>query len=184
MGEVARSVKSRTYPFSQLANTLLQREQLKVMWMRYPDMSNELDFSGGRRDWNEVSRAEKYFPEISELQSGLLINHIDYLILTISIDDRIVLRTPHSWYKLTSTEKIAIGVYFQNMLGLTKSAKIIANYIPNQVERWGKMRFKGDAECVRSRWAHDLVRETYRDASFARVSPLNSPSKSVCTTHQ
>jgi len=31
MGEVARSVTSHVYPFSQLANTLIQREQLKVV---------------------------------------------------------------------------------------------------------------------------------------------------------
>ena len=73
MGEVARSVTSRVYPFSQLANTLIQREQLKVVRMRYPDMSQELDYSGERRDWNEVSRAEMYFPEISKFKSAAVI---------------------------------------------------------------------------------------------------------------
>ena len=148
MGEVARSITSRIYPFSQLANTLIQREQLKVVRMRYPDLDQELDYSGQRRDWNEVSRAEKYFPDIN---------------------DWIVLWTPHSWYKLTSTEKVAIGVYFRALLGLEASPRTIGSYVPDQVERWGKMRFKGDAECVRSRWAHEAVRETYRDASFARL---------------
>jgi len=66
MGEVARSVTSHTYPFSQLANTLLQREQLKVVWMLYPDMSSALNFSGGHHDWNDVSHAETYIPELSE----------------------------------------------------------------------------------------------------------------------
>ena len=42
-------------------------------------------------------------------------------------------------------------------------------YLPDKIERWGKIRFKGDAESVRSRWAHMLVRETSRDASFARL---------------
>ena len=72
MGEVARSVTSCTHPFSQLAKTLLQREQLKVVRMRYPDMSNELDYSVGRRDWNDTSRAETYFPQISECKSDLI----------------------------------------------------------------------------------------------------------------
>lgn len=149
MGEVARSVTSRTYPFSQLVNTLLQREQLKVMRMKYPDMKEDLDYTRGRRDWNVISSAEKCFPDV---------------------DDRIILWTPHGWYKLTPTEKVAIGVYFKNLLGLAASSKLIAKYIPDKVERWGKIRFKRDAECVRSRWAHDLVRGTHRDASFARVS--------------
>jgi len=65
MGEVARSVTSRTYPFSQLVKTLLQHEQIKVVRMRYADMSPELNYSGGQQDWNNNSRAEKYFPDIS-----------------------------------------------------------------------------------------------------------------------
>jgi len=65
MGEVARSVTSCVYPFAQLANTLLQQEQLKVMQMWYPDLSKELDYSGGRCNWSRISSAEKYFPEIN-----------------------------------------------------------------------------------------------------------------------
>ena len=66
MGEVAQSVTSCVYPFSQLANMLLQHEQLKVVWMRYPDMSDELDYSGGRCDWDNLSCMERYFPEIND----------------------------------------------------------------------------------------------------------------------
>ena len=57
---------------------------------------------------------------------------------------------------------------FIALLGLTVSPKLIAKYLPDKVEWWGKMRFRGDAECVRSCWAHESVRETHRDASFAR----------------
>ena len=60
-------------------------------------------------------------------------------------------------------------MYFKNLLGLTASSKSIAKYLPDRVEWWGKMRFKGDAECIRSRWAHEMVKEIYRDASFARL---------------
>ena len=34
--------------------------------MRYPYLSEELDYSGGRRDWSEISSAEKYFPEVND----------------------------------------------------------------------------------------------------------------------
>lgn len=77
MGEVARSVTSRMYPFAQLANTLMQREQLKVVQMRYPDLKQDLDYSGDRRAWNEVSRAEKYFPEISEFKPAPILKYIN-----------------------------------------------------------------------------------------------------------
>ena len=130
MGEVTRSVTLHIYPFSQLANMLLQREQLKVMWMRYPDMKDDLDYSREHRDWNAISSGERSFPDIN---------------------DQIVLQMPHGWYKLSPTEKVAIGVYFQNLLGLTASPRLIAKYLPDKVEWWGKMRFRGDAECVQSR---------------------------------
>ena len=67
-------------------------------------MNQELDHSGDHRNWDKVTHAEKYFPDIN---------------------DQIVLRTPHGWYRLTSTEKVAIGVYFKGLLGLTASSKLI-----------------------------------------------------------
>lgn len=66
MGEVARSVTSRQYPFAQLAKTLIQREQLKILRMRYPDMSDGLDFSEPVRDWNSTTHAEKFFPDVGQ----------------------------------------------------------------------------------------------------------------------
>ena len=60
-------------------------------------------------------------------------------------------------------------MYFKNLLGLTASLKSIVKYLPDWVEWWGKMQFKGDAECIRSCWAHKVVKEIYRDASFARL---------------
>ena len=73
----------------------------------------ELDYSGGRHDWDEISSAEKYFPEIN---------------------DRVVLRTPRSWYNLMPLEKVAIGVYSKNLLGIAATAKSIAKYVPDKVE--------------------------------------------------
>src|SRR6267154_5498792 len=93
------------------------------------------------------------------------------------------LQTPHSQYELTPPppKKVAIGAYFQQLLGCAAS-KLIAKYIPDKVGQWAKTRSKGDAECVRSHWAHESVREPYRDASFARVSLLN-PSFDCQLTH-
>ena len=109
MGKVAQGITSHTYPFSQLANMLLQQEQLKAIWMMYPDMSDELNFSGQGHDWNDMSHAETYFPEISELKSNPIMKYIDYRTLNTSIDDWVVLQTPHGWYQLTLTEKVVFG---------------------------------------------------------------------------
>jgi len=81
--------------------------------MKYPDMDEELNYSEQHRNWNEISHSEKYFP---------------------AINDRVVLRTPHSGHKLTSTKKVAIGVYFRGLLGLKASARSIGGYLPAQVE--------------------------------------------------
>jgi len=116
--------------------------------MKYLDMDEELNYSEQHCDWNEISRSEKYFP---------------------AINNWVVLWTPHGGYNLTSTEKAVISIYFQGLLGLKASVKSIGSYLPDQVEQWGKMHFKGNAKCVRSCWAHEAVRETYCDASFARL---------------
>ena len=97
MGDVVRSVTSRSYPFSQLANTLLQCEQLKVVQMLYPDMKDGLNYAKPHRDWDIILRAEMYYP---------------------NINDRIVLQTPHDQYQIQPNEKVAIAVYFKNYLEL------------------------------------------------------------------
>ena len=150
MGKVAWSMTSCTYPFSQLTNTLLQHEQLKVMHMKYPNMKHGLDFSRECCNWHVISKAEKCFPKINT---------------------QVLLQTLHAWYRLTHTEKVAIRVYFKNLLGFAVSSKLIAKYVPDRVERWGKIHFKGDVEYVRSHWALESVQETHCDVSFAHISP-------------
>jgi hypothetical protein len=130
MGEVACSVTSCIYTFLQLANTLIQCKQLKVVQMQYPDMNQELNYSEECCDWNEISYVEMYFPDINNC---------------------IILWTPHGQYTLTSTKKVTIAMYFWGLLELKASLQFIKKYLPDQVKQWGKMHFKGDAECVRSR---------------------------------
>lgn len=58
MGEVVQRVTSRLYPFSQLANTLIQREQLKVVQMKYPNLKHSLEYAEYRRDRDVISAGE------------------------------------------------------------------------------------------------------------------------------
>lgn len=69
MGEVTHSVTSQQYPFTQLARTLMQQEQLKILQMQYPDMSVSLDFSEPVQDWNTTTHVKKFFLEISQWYS-------------------------------------------------------------------------------------------------------------------
>ena len=41
------------------------------------------------------------------------------------------------------------------------------------------MRFKGDAECVRSHWAHEAVKETYHGASFVRLELVIDSTRTI-----
>ena len=66
MGEVTWSVTLCVYLFLLTANMLLQHEQLKVMWMRYLDMKDDLDYSREHCNWNAISSAERCFPEIND----------------------------------------------------------------------------------------------------------------------
>ena len=94
------------------------------------------------------------------------------LLLILFTDDRIVLRTPRSVYTLKPNEKMAIAVYFVQQLSIAVKSKRLMRYLPDQIERWGKIRIIGESECVRSIYGQRSVGETHRDASFARVSPI------------
>ena len=69
MGEVTRSITSQQYPFAQLAMTLMRREQLKVLRMRYHDIKDDLDYSDPPRDWNTTTQAERFVPEVGTCDS-------------------------------------------------------------------------------------------------------------------
>ena len=68
---------------------------------------------------------------------------------------------------------MAIAVYFTQQLSISVTAKRLIRYLPDQVERWGKIRIIGESECVQSIYGRKSVGETRRDASFARVSLIH-----------
>ena len=111
-------------------------------------MMNDLEYAKPCRDWDMISRAEKYYPKIN---------------------DRIVLRTPHDQYRLKQNEKVVIAVYFKSYLELEISPQQLSKYLPDVVDQWGKIWIKGDPEVVHSEWAQRDVNEKHRDASYARV---------------
>jgi len=85
-------------------------------------MKDTLEYSKPRRDWNIISRAEEYCPDIN---------------------DHIVLQTPHDQYRLQQNEKVAIAVYFKNYLELNISPRRLSKYIPDVVHQWGRSGSKG-----------------------------------------
>ena len=109
--------------------------------MLYPDMKDGLNYAKPPRDWDIISRAEMYYP---------------------NINDRIVLRTPHDQYQIQPNEKVAIAVYFKNYLELEISPQRLSKFIPDMADRWGKIRIKGDPETVHSAWAQRNVNERHR----------------------
>ena len=95
------------------------------------------------------------------------------LLLNIFTDNRIILRTLHSVHTLTSKGKIAIAVYYAQQVSPSRKMKRLTHYLPNTVDKWGKIRIIGESECVRSVYGQISVGENRRDASFARVSLIN-----------
>ena len=142
VGDIVRSFTSQLYPFSQLANTLIQREQLNVVQMKYPDLRHSLEYAKPRRNWDVISRPKRRHPYIN---------------------DRIALRTPRDdQYRLQQNEKVAITVYFKNYLELKISPQRLSKYISDVVHWWGKIRIKGDSETVYSEWAQRNLNEKHR----------------------
>lgn len=74
---------------------------------------------------------------------------------------------------LTSKEKTAIAVYFAQQTPNPTEVKRLTRHLPNQVDKWGKIRIIGESECVQSVYGQNSAGENCRDASFARVSPIN-----------
>lgn len=55
---------------------------------------------------------------------------------------------------------MAIAVYFTQQLSIPVTAKRLIRYLPDQVDRWGKIRIIGESECERSVYAQNSARET------------------------
>ena len=88
-----------------------------------------------------------------------------------AINDCVVLRMPHDWYRLHPNEKVATAVYFKNYLELEISPRRLSKYVPDMADRWGKIRIKGEPETVHGAWAQRNVNERHRDALFAIRMP-------------
>jgi hypothetical protein len=65
MGKIARSIKSRQYPFSQLAETVKKGEQIKVLAIKY-GLEKELFLTDKRCNWSVEGKQERMIPEISK----------------------------------------------------------------------------------------------------------------------
>jgi hypothetical protein len=64
MGRIARSITSRQYPFSQLAETVKRTEQIKVVALRY-GLEDQLKLERTRRDWSRLGAQETMLLDIS-----------------------------------------------------------------------------------------------------------------------
>ena len=54
--------------------TLMRREQLKALRMRYHDIKDDLDYSDPPRDWNTATQAEMFFPDVVRAAVGTPLN--------------------------------------------------------------------------------------------------------------
>jgi len=65
MGLIARSVKSKRFPFSQLARGAKKMEQIKMVAMKY-QLEDELNLRRKRRDWSVLGADEEMLLHISK----------------------------------------------------------------------------------------------------------------------
>ncbi|PVF91126.1 hypothetical protein CPB86DRAFT_720040 [Serendipita vermifera] len=166
MGTIARSVKSRRLPFSQLAETVKVREQMKTIAIRY-NLPRELSIKRTRRDWSSLSGTECMFPEINKY-------HPSPNSCSPPADDTTVLMSPRQdEFAWEEYHRKLVAAYFKQELGLTSTIPTIMKEVPKKVTRWGKFRVFGESQIIRCKWAGDrLSQDQVRDASFVRVELL------------
>lgn len=149
MGQIARSVKSLHFPFSQLSNTVLQMERLKMMQYLYDFSDKEMCFSTPR-NLEELSGNERMIQTLSETT---------------------VLRSPMQRdFMLPEDIRKTLAHYLRSQLPHRIPIKVILSALPSTVLCVGKIRVRGEKESICGTWAKKSTsKEKFRDSSFIRL---------------
>jgi len=78
MGLIGRSIKSKRYPFSQLAKSMKKMEQLKLVAMKY-ELWDFLKLDNRRRNWDKLQGDEIMYPDISKFPFVRCLHPLTYL---------------------------------------------------------------------------------------------------------
>jgi hypothetical protein len=159
---IGSSVKSRRYPYANIARRIRDVAQLRVIRDIF-DLRDTVGFGRTRASADEKEELSSEQLQACEYGSSF------YEIVTyIYADPGLMLLTPFS-------EPLVITTQLRNKIikYLATAFRIPAatskRFIPSTLKQWGRMRIAGGGDLIHARGYHKL-RIDGRDASFIRVS--------------
>jgi hypothetical protein len=158
---VGASVKSRRYPYANIARRLRDVAQLKIIRELY-DLHDIVQFGQARTSAEECEiLSADQLPDCRSSQCALAV------YANIFLDPGRLLLTPSS-IPLTVTTQIRNKIIKYLVTAFCVPAATSKQFIPPTLKQWGRMRITGGGDLIQARGYHKL-RMDGRDASFVRV---------------
>jgi hypothetical protein len=158
---IGASVKSRRYPYANIARRIRDVAQLRVIREIY-DLHNRIRFGRIRR-----SKEEKEELCSDQLPDCKSIKQICPIHIYSLVDPGQLLLTPSS-QRLVVTTQLRNQIIKYLATAFNIPAATSKGFIPTSLEQWARMRIAGGGDLIHARGYHKL-RVDGRDASFVRV---------------
>lgn len=163
---IGASVKSRRYPYTNIANRIRDVAQLRIIREIY-NLRDTVTFGNTRASIEE-----------EELRNGEVGNGEQFpdcefftcwrTCTDIYLDPGLSLLTPHTDPLVVAPELATkIAKHLSTVYKVT--ASVAKSFIPDSLKQWGRVRIGGGGDLIHARGYHKL-RSDGRDASFVRVS--------------
>ncbi|KEP45625.1 putative transposase domain protein [Rhizoctonia solani 123E] len=146
---IGASVKSRRFPYANIARRVCDVAQLRVIREIY-DLHDMISFGQTRASTEEDLKKEME-------DANRFKKYPDQLFLTPRSEQLVV----------TPQLRAQIGKYLATAFGVKISKKLAQELIPNSLQQWGRMRIIDGGDLIQARGYHKL-RWDGRDASFVR----------------
>ncbi|CEL54421.1 hypothetical protein RSOLAG1IB_11667 [Rhizoctonia solani AG-1 IB] len=152
---VGAAVKSRRFPYANIARRLLDVAQLRAAREIY-NLHESITFG--------QTRASTERDKAIELAEADRITSREY--------EHILLLTPRSESLITTPSlRNKINKYIATAFGVTMNKKVSSEIVPDQLKQWGRIRIIGGGDLIHARGYHKL-RPDGRNASFIRYEQM------------
>ena len=169
---VGAAVKSRRFPYANIARRLLDVARLRTAREIY-DLHHSISFGQTRASTEGVKAIELAEADTINHEECKFSIHCYRSILISPIDTDILLLTPRSEPLIvTKTLRGQINKYLATAFNVKMDKKASKKIIPETLKQWGRMRITNGGDLIHARGYHKL-RSDGRDASFVRVSNMS-----------
>ncbi|KAF8596715.1 hypothetical protein BDV93DRAFT_480008, partial [Ceratobasidium sp. AG-I] len=152
---IGSSVKSRRFPYANIARRIRDTAQLRVVKELY-NLHDVITFGRTSASTDEIL--------VTETAAADRLPNCTYSYPTI------LLLSPHS-DRLTVTPQLRRKVIKHLCTAFRVTGAVAGEYVPESVRQWGRIRMTGGGDLIHARGYHKL-RPDGRDASFVRYELL------------